>query len=172
MRRKDSTAACRRIRLRAGPGTEPWVPSADDLASLACALTSDVEVELHPRAKVASVWAQEHEGRVLPVDRYAFRAFSNGRRAVLFVDDSETRDSVLWLLVHELAHLELPQSRLLEEVYRNRERDPDYLRDDEAHEADLEEQFANRVADAMMLRLGRPTGLDRRWWRARVRRMS
>jgi hypothetical protein len=172
MRKKDQTSTCRRIQVRAAPGTEPWVPSPDDLADLACSLTNDVVVEIHPRADVDRVWADEHEGAALPVDRYAFRAFANGRRAVLFVDASETRDSVLWLLVHELTHLELPQSRLLEEVYRNRERDPAYLHSDEAHEADLEERFANQIADAMMARIGRPTGLDRRWWRSRVQRMS
>jgi hypothetical protein len=172
MRRKDQTSACRRIALRAAPGTEPWVPEPDHLADLACSLTDDVNVEIYPRADVARVWATEHQGAAMPVDRYAFRAFAKGRRAILFVDSTETRDSVLWLLVHELTHLELPHSRLLFEVYRNRERHPDYLKSDEAHEADLEEQFANQIADAMMERLGRPTGLHRTWWRERVQRMS
>ena len=171
MRRKDQTSACRRILVRAEPGTEAWVPSFDDLADLACSLTNDVQVEVYPRNQVARVWAQENGGAALPVDPYAFRAFAKGRRALLFVDPTETKDSVLWLLVHELTHLELPQSRLLHEVYRNRERDPAYLHSDEAHEADLEERFANQIADVMMARFGRPTGLDRRWWRKRVQSM-
>jgi hypothetical protein len=170
MRKKDSTTACRRLVVRASPGTEPWVPDPATLQRLACLLTSDVEVEIYPRMSVAPVWAREHGGdrSSLPTDPYAFRAWSREGRAILFVDDTETKDSILWLLVHELAHLDLPHSRLLRSAYRDRVRHPDYLKNDQVHEADPEEQLANLVADEVVARLGRPSGLHRLWWRRRV----
>jgi len=169
MRKKDLSSTCRRLVVRASPGTESWVPEPAILERLACLLTSDVEVELHPRSGVGAVWAREHGGRSgLPEDPYAFRAWSREGRAILFVDDTETRDSVLWLLVHELAHLDLPHSRLLRAAYRDRVRHPDYLKDDQAHEMDPEEQLANTVADQVLSRFGRPSGLHRLWWRRRV----
>lgn len=138
---------------------------------LACLLTRDLVVEYVPRARVAEVWRRDHAGAPMPVNRYAFRAYSRGNRAVLFVDGTETRDSATWLLLHELAHLELPNAGLLHSAYRWIPKPPGYLTNDAAHESHPEEQLANRVATEIMPKLGlRRRALDRMWWRRRVKR--
>lgn len=131
-------------------------------------LGRDVTVEYHPRSAVGEVWARDHGGQTLPVKPYAFRAYARGNKAVLFVDDTETRDSALWLLLHELAHLDLDNAPLVHRAYRSIPKAADYLRDDGAHEAHAEEQLANLVADQVAPALGGRPGLDRLWWRRRV----
>lgn len=123
---------------------------------------------------VEAIWSRDHGGRPLPVRKpYAFRAYSSNGRAVLFVDSTETRASTLWLLLHELAHLEIENAGLLRDAYRNIPKPADYLHSDDAHESHPEEQLANFVATRMLVDLGLPArSLDRRWWRQRVNQIK
>lgn len=162
---------CRTLQIKAWPGTEPWVLTADQAKRLSCLLTRNLEVEYVPRNQVGQVWRRDHAGREMPVNLYAFRAYSRGNKAVLFVDDTETQASATWLLLHELAHLELPSASLLYSAYRSIPKPPNYLTNDAAHESHPEEQLANHVATETMSKLGLPgKALDRLWWRQRVRR--
>jgi hypothetical protein len=158
---------CRTLAVHAAPGTERWALSAEEAAEIACWLSRDVEVYFWPRSQVREVWRKTH-GSELPVRPYSFRAWSSGGAAHLFVDDTETPESIRWLLLHELAHLDLVSSPLLARAYRGVKRPANYLTSDDAHEANPEEQMANFVADQLAPRLGIPAGLDRRWWRKRV----
>lgn len=123
---------------------------------------------------VGQIWSRDHGGQPLPIRKpYAFRAYSSNGRAVLFVDPTETRASTLWLLLHELAHLEVGNAGLLRDAYRSIPKPPDYLHSDDAHESYPEEQLANLVATRMLVELGLPARpLDRRWWRQRVNRLT
>lgn len=164
---------CRKIRVIAWPGTEPWLLHADQVRRLACLLSRDVTIEYVPRSQVAQVWARDHGGRPMPVAKYAFRAYSRGTKAVLFVDETETPASATWLLLHELGHIELPNANLLYSSFRYIPKPPGYLSSDEAHEAHPEEQLANQVATHTMPLLGLPRkSLDRLWWRRRVRALQ
>jgi hypothetical protein len=143
--------------------------------AISSALDRPIFVNYHQRSKIREVWAATHQGRDLPADvpDDAFRAFATNDTVHLFVDDSETYESALWLLMHELAHTGVTNSRLLTNAFRSwSKRDPDYLTSDEVHEADPEEQLANHVANRGMTNLGLPTDLDRLWWRRRRSRMG
>lgn len=169
-RRKDSRR-CPVLTVNAHPDARAWVPSSAVLSKLACMLSRDLTVEYWPRRMVGAIWARDHDGQPLPVDPYAFRAYSRNGKATLFVDNTETEPSATWLLLHELGHLELPGARLVHRAYRSVPRPANYLTSDEGHEAHAEEQLANTVANQVFPMLGYPAArYDRLWWRQRVRR--
>jgi hypothetical protein len=162
-----SREPCRKMVVRAAPGTESWAVRPEDARRIACLLTRDVRVDYWPRARVHEVWRRRH-GQPLPVEPWSFRAWSSGDRATLFVDETETYESALWLLLHELAHLDLVSSQLLHRAYRSVKKPPGYLSSDAAHESHPEEQMANFVATSSMQLLGHPAfQYDRPWWRRR-----
>ena len=128
----------------------------------------DAVVEYHPRSAIRRVWASHHPGEPLPVPENSFRAWSRAGRAVLFVDSSETYESALWLLLHELAHLDLVQSPMISRAYRSIAKPANYLSSDRAHESHPEEQLANIVATTVLGLIGyEPVQYDRLWWRSR-----
>lgn len=173
MRRSNRSKRCPRIRLIVWPGAEQWVPSQARLDALACRLSKDVVVEFVPRSALRKIWQRDHGGRPLPPNPYAFRAYSRGNKSVVFVDHTETPASAAWLLLHELAHVDLAASNLLHTAMRQIPKPPGYLTSDAAHESHPEEQLANRVATRMMPVLGhRRQALNRLWWRRRVRRRT
>jgi len=160
------------LTIRAWPGAEPWMPSAAARQRLASLLSGAVTVELVPRASLPALWRRDFPGQPM-LPPYAFRAYARGAKIVVLVDKTETPASVLWLLGHELAHTELTRSKLLRAAYRSIPKPPGYMTDDDAHEAHPEEQAANLVADRICDQEGFcERGLDRRWWRARVERLS
>lgn len=158
------------LRVFVVPGTEPWLPPKRDLRRLGRMLSRPARIEVWPRDRVAEAWALDHGGEPFPFERYAFRAWSRDGKATVLVDPTETRASVLWLMAHELAHLDLPASRLIRQAYRV-PKSPGYFTSDVEHEAHPEEQLANRVATRTMLALGYPArSYDRPWWRQRAAR--
>ncbi len=157
---------CSRLTVHADPGTDPWVVRQADAQRIACMLAKDVIVEYHPRSAIQRVWSTRHGGAPLPVPEHSFRAWSRDGRAVLFVDRSETYQSALWLLLHELAHLDLMGSPLLTKAYRSIAKPKGYLSSDIAHESHPEEQLANLVATRVLGLIGHdPFAYDRLWWR-------
>lgn len=161
-------AGCAKITLSVMPGAEPWAPKPSELSPVACSLRGSVQVQIWPRSQLLRVWAQDNPGKPLPGGSHGFRAYTRDRVVKVFVDPTETRDSVLWLLHHELAHVGVTQTPGLVRSLRRAPRPAGYPHDDEAHECHPEERHANAVADAWMALLGRPEGLDRLWWRKRV----
>lgn len=147
------------------PDARPWAPSPAELEAISKATGGDYTVNLFPRSMVVEVWEADHPDRDYPyTDEYKFRAYQNGREAFIFVDDTETKDSVRWLIMHELTHMGL---RTLPELwYEYQLKTPeDYDKTDEAHEADPEEMLANQVAREYV-----GVNYPRTWWRERVER--
>ena len=170
---RGMSRCARHLSVHADPGTEPWVIHPEAAARLACWIAADAAVRYHRRDEIPRVWAEEHDGEALPVSPWSFRAWSRDGVAHLFVDRTETPASAAWLLVHELAHLDLVGAPLLRRAYRGLSRPSGYLSTDEGHEAHPEEQLANLVADQILPRIGYPAGhYDRLWWRRRVCRMG
>jgi hypothetical protein len=159
---------CRRLTVHAAPGTERWALRPESAQKLACMLSRDATIHFWPRRSVRQVWERVHGEPMPELPPYAFRAWSNGDTAHVFVDDTETPESARWLVLHELAHLDLAGAPLLHNAYRSIPRPSGYLRYDAVHEAQPEEQMANLVADQLAALIGSRPGLDRTWWRRRV----
>jgi len=101
--------------------------------------------------------------------KYPYRAVADprpgGTEIRMFVDETETPDSVKWLVLHEIAHALVTAQPALAERLRSQPRPAGYPHDDDAHEAVEEEQIANAFAD----KHAPVPGLGRRWWRERTR---
>lgn len=150
------------------PGAEAWVPPARWFRVIGENLPGPQRVVFHPRREREAAWAEDHKGRPAPGDAYSFRAYTLGPVTRIFVDDTETRASVGWVLLHELAHAVLNRFPRLAAELRSQPRPTDYATSDAAHEAVAEEQVANRVADLLAPPLGGRAGLHRIWWRKRT----
>ena len=151
------------------PGAEAWVPPARWFQIVSGGLGGPQRVVFHPRSERDRAWAEDHAGAKPPGGRYSFRAYTLGPVTRIFVDDTETRASTGWLLLHELAHAVLNRAPRLAADLRSRPRPANYATSDAAHEAVAEEQVANRVADLVAPRLGGRPGLNRIWWRRRTK---
>lgn len=163
--------ACFTLSVYVAPGTEPWALTPEEADALGCMMSRDTEIHFWPRARLDEIWRRTHDGTPAPAPPYAFRAWSNpDGRAHILADATETPQSIRWLVLHELAHLDLVSAPLLARAYRGIPKPENYLVDDEAHEARPEEQMANFVADQLAPLLGSAPGYDRRWWRGRVER--
>lgn len=155
------------LQITVFPGTRRWLPELPQLQVIDQLLTGPARVELHRRADLTRIWREQHDAE-LPGGPWSIRAWASGDQAFLFVDATETPRSTLWLLGHELAHVELNRAPLLKAAVAEA-RDPDYLISDDAHEASPEEQFANRAGATLLeLLTGTRADLNRRWWRQRV----
>ena len=126
-------------------------------------------VVIHPRSERDRAWGEDHAGAKAPGGPYSFRAYTLGPVTRIFVDNTETRASVGWLILHELAHAVVNRAPRLAAELRSRPHPANYATSDAAHEAVDEEQVANRVADLVAPRLGGRPGLNRIWWRKRTR---
>ena len=162
------THPCAALHITAWPGTERWVPPPEQRRKIACLLSGTTLVEYVPRSQVHRVWARDHGGQPFPLNPYDFRAYARSGRTTIFVDPTETQQSATWLLLHELAHIELGRNKMLRGAYRRIPKSKNYLTSDRAHEAHPEEQLANQVANSWAPHIGIPTGLDRLWWRKQV----
>ena len=159
---------CATLQITAWPGAERWVPTQVQQRKIACLLSGTTVVEYVPRSRVADVWARDHSGAPFTLNPFNFRAYARGGRTTLFVDPTETQDSATWLLLHELAHIELSRSKMLKHAYRSIPKPKGYLTSDVAHESHPEEKLANQVANSWAAYVGIRPGLDRHWWRRRV----
>jgi hypothetical protein len=141
------------------------------LRELSALTTDPVRFEFWPRARAAEAWERWHPGRRYRRAPYAHRGWSNKRLgvAVLLVDPTETRQSILHGVAHELAHLDLRGTGITRLALRPKQ--DAYWTTDAAHDGHPEEQLANLVATQTLRRLGRYDGrsYDRAWWRRRVR---
>jgi len=121
-----------------------------------------------------------YKNRKYPSDN-AFRAFYQPvtNEIFIFVDKYEHTNSIMWLLLHELAHHGILNSKILcwyfnlsqqnwvkekfnltlQEFYENTELNTS----DEAHEENPEEIFANNLATLIMEEC-----FDRKFWRERI----
>jgi hypothetical protein len=149
------------LRVVQEPNTLDYVPEPEWLAR-----TGRIAP---PGTLVVFVRRPEHPlGKKYPYRAVATPRPGGGTSIRLFVDETETKDSVKWLLLHELAHALVTAQPTLAETLRAEPRPPGYPHNDAAHEAVFEERLANAFAD----RLAPVPGLDRRWWRARTKTLG
>lgn len=145
-----------------------WCPHSSVIDKLSKFFTKDVCIKIYPRYMVGKVWSECHGGKPYTKEYYAFRAFAGPDYCKIFVDETETKDSVLWVMLHELAHIALASAPFLFKAYRHLT-PPDYFESDEAHEKDPEEQMANAMAMSWMDLLGYgKVNYPRHWWRNRT----
>lgn len=145
-----------------------WCPNGDIVNFLAKFFTKEVRVEIYPRSMVGTIWSKDHENKPYDKDYYAFRAYAGKNYCKIFVDETETKESVLWVLLHELAHISLSCAPYLFRAFRHLTPD-DYFESDDAHERDPEEQMANSMAMSWMDMLGYgKVSYPRHWWRKRT----
>lgn len=145
-----------------------WSPAKDVVDCLAKFFTKEVNVEIYPRYMVDKVWSKDHCDKPYEKEYYAFRAYAGKNYCKIFVDETETKESALWVMLHELAHIALATSPFLFKGYRHLT-PPDYFESDEAHEKDPEEQMANSIAMSWMDMLGHGmVNYPRHWWRQRT----
>jgi len=166
---QPATARYGTITVTIRPGAERWAPPTRWWHALGAGLPCPQRVILHPRSERAAAWAEDHAGKKAPGGPYAFRAYTLGGVTRVFVDETETRASVGWLILHELSHALLNHTQVANTL-RAAPRPHDYATSDAAHERVVEEQVCNRVADLLAPRLGGKAGLERFWWRARTKR--
>lgn len=137
----------------------PWTPSDEDLEVL-----QSFYKEKLPLAK-AWLWPRRMADQVLGRRSrpYAFRAFTRGGDSHVFVDPSETRQSVTFLLGHELCHQLVAKSPTLQEAFADA-RPPGLARaGDLFHQRDPEERFCDGISERLL-----GYRFDRDWWRQRV----
>jgi hypothetical protein len=132
-------------------------------------VNGSVQIYLYPRRMVREVWNHEMEGQPFTLKKYAFRAFARGNMIVIFDDATETKDSLLWLLLHEIAHIFVTRTPKLRRQFRSKSLPSGYMTSDSAHESAPEEQFANMMADGWYKEFSGHSGsFHRLWWRDRV----
>lgn len=146
--------------LRSHPLAALWSPPPD--------LRARLERRFPGESYVATLWPRclVHDVTGRPTEPYAFRAFTRGDESHLFVDATETPESIAWLLAHELSHQIVnghPDAERLLAAGRPTDQDS---ASDVFHRVDPEELLADGIATNLFGRR-----LDRGWWRERVRRM-
>lgn len=143
--------------LRIYPGTERWAPRGDHLARLNGHFPGQHTVHILPRSR-----ANLTLGKDAPA--YAFRAFTRNGQSYVFVDRTETPDSIAWLIAHELSHQVIGRNPQLSSAMRAaRPRDAGDGASDRFHRLDPEERLADGIASNLL-----NTRLDREWWRSRT----
>lgn len=110
-------------------------------------------------------WRASEQKPALP---YAYRAWADyyNARIILIVDETETPESIGWILLHELGHIMVKHNDYLESVLAIENKangNPNAHLNDEEHEKCAEELFVNRLATAFV-----GQDLNRLWWRVRV----
>jgi hypothetical protein len=154
------------MRLVVHPRAEHWIPPGRLLEAIEGAWPgSRFVVHLYPRDMIADVLPERIWQGTAP---YAFRAVNvpqpgGAHLAYVFADDTETPDSIGWLIAHELTHQVIDELPDLERRLRARRPTRVDPRSDRFHEVDPEERACDRTAK-------RVTGLslDRAWWRRRT----
>ena len=149
-------------------GAEAWSPPQRFWWKVAQVAPPNTKVHIHPRSEVREVFLKDTPLLEYPHKPYAFRAYNNERNNVIriFVDDSETVPSVMWAVLHEVAHSIVSADPTLHHL-RDVKKPKNYAHNDDAHASHPEEQFANGFADKMAPWVGIPKGMDRHWWRKR-----
>lgn len=141
----------------------------------------DVTVIFADIKKKADYWMADEFNQTIPFPgNDIFRAWNDheSKTVIIFDDEAETGDSLFWIMVHELAHLELRTSkwllnftaidcetnRLIEKLGISKQGYLKLIREnDDMHESDPEEAFCNRVATEIC----GGDFLGRKWWRER-----
>jgi Zn-dependent peptidase ImmA (M78 family) len=143
--------------LRVHPDAMAWVPDPPELLALQKQFPDpNMHAQILPRSM-----ANATLGRNKPP--YAFRAFTRDDTSYVFVDPTETRRSIAWLMAHELSHQVVHQHpEVLQMLDAARPNDIDPA-GDLFHQVDPHERLCDGIATNLI-----GERLDRDWWRQRV----
>lgn len=140
----------------------------------------NIDIVIASEKRKPMYWMLNEYYQTLPFPGHnIFRAWSSHdeKSIVIFKDEVETEESLIWLLIHELTHLEirlapwlLIYSGLFYEAENIRKNLNVSLHDycqmirenDDLHENDPEEKLCNYVATTLVGK-----SYDRHWWRER-----
>lgn len=151
------------VRILVHPEARPWAPRLEDQRKIQAFFGPKLDhavVKILPRQV-----ADQELGKKLPP--YSFRAFTRGPTSTVFVDATETPESVAFLVAHELAHQVVDTSPVLDQAFQDARVQTSEPWSDRFHERDAEERFCDGVAGRLL-----GTWYDRTWWRGRTRRIS
>jgi hypothetical protein len=149
------------FQLHVHPEAQAWVPHEPYMVKLNKFFSDPqipMKVTLWPRRLVDEVIGR-------PTKPYEFRAFTRGKESHVFVDETETPQSIAWLIAHELVHRMVDSSPTLSAAFadsRPVDMDP---AGDEFHEVDAQERFCDGIATRLL-----GYRQDRAWWRRRIPR--
>lgn len=144
--------------LQVHPEAQPWQPSPQMLARLQ-SFFDEPSMTLHllPRRLADSTLGK-------PNPKHTYRAFTRGRDSYVFVDPTETKESVAWIMAHELTHQMVDRSPTLEAAFHDAMVPGEDRAGDRFHHVDPEERFCDGIATNLVGKR-----LDRDWWRARTK---
>ena len=137
------------------PEAQRWVPSEAYLSKLG-EYFPDGKVSLWPRRMTATILGR-------PTVPYEFRAFTRNGEANVFVDPTETPQSIAWLMAHELCHQIVENSPTINAAFNDAKPVDMKPSSDEFHYVDAEERFCDGIATKLL-----GYRKDRAWWRKRV----
>lgn len=143
--------------LHVHPQAQAWIPRPPQMAALRRLFgKTKADVYIYPRSMANQMLGRHAEP-------YAFRGFTRGTDSYLFVDPTETPDSIAWLMAHELCHRMVADTPTLKAAFH--EATPHELdrAGDPFHEIDPEERFCDGIATNLL-----GYRQDREWWRART----
>lgn len=151
-------------------GAEAWAPPVGFWWRVGQIAPPRTNVHIHPRKDVERIWRGDNPVGAFPSKPYAFRAYNNERNNVIrmFVDETETVESLCWGILHEIAHSIVSATPDLAYL-RNVKKPTNYETNDDAHASHPEEKFANAFADRHAPAFGLSKGMDRHWWRRRMK---
>ena len=142
------------IRVEVEPGAEAWVPPYSWMAAVS---------EWVPANQVIRF-------RLRPADSdFRYRAVNTGNETTILVGPTETPASVKWSVLHEMAHASLNHWPEAADVIRSIPKPENYATNDDAHASVWEEQIADACADHLAPSMGTLPGLNRKWWRAKLK---
>ncbi len=139
----------------------PWVPVEADLAALQGFYGDRLpegNLWLWPRRMAEQVLGRRSKP-------YAFRAFTRGDESHVFVDGSETKQSIAFLMGHELCHQVVGRSPTLKTAFSDARPSGLGSAGDLFHQRDPEERFCDGISERIL-----GYRFDRDWWRPRVGR--
>ena len=151
------------------PGAEAWAPDSRFMDTLGGWAPPNTVIHLHPRSEIRACFAKDNPHQRFPKKPFPFRAWNAPHKGIrMFVDETETPDSVKWGILHEVGHSFVTHTPGLNRL-RKIPKPLNYATSDEAHASVPEEQFCNAFADYLAPRMGvTGAGYDRAWWRKRV----
>lgn len=124
----------------------------------------------HRREAETIGWMKDWSGRrsERPDEPYSCRGWCGSNEIVVLYDETETPESIKWIILHELGHAVCNRTYMFDQAMSEENkiegRTTYEWKDDVGHEADSEERLVNRIATAWCGGQERA----RPWWRPRV----
>tara|TARA_R110000824_G_scaffold69223_2_gene178372 strand:+ start:110 stop:607 length:498 start_codon:yes stop_codon:yes gene_type:complete len=141
----------------------PWTPTDREIAMLKRAFDlPNTTLRIIPRRLIPTFHPQTTDPFA-----YEFRAFTRGPNSYVFVDGTENRHSIAWLMAHELCHVEIGENEFLRDKFDAMTPPNLDPRSDRFHALDPEERVCDERATNLF-----GTTFDRFWWRNEVKKFQ